>query len=539
MVIDGPPPPLPPAVASRDDRGRVTVRAIRLKEPIVVDGRLDDPVYRDAAPIGDFVQQDPREGEPASEKTDVWIFFDDKNVYVSVRCWDAHPERLVVTEMRRDNQGIFNNDNVSVAIDTFYDRRTGVLFTTNALGGRRDQQINSAGSLNIDWNPVWETQGSRDDRGWTTEMAIPFKSLRFRTSGAQVWGINVRRRQLAKNEWDYLAPIPRSYGSPGLHHMDLAATLVGIEVPPQRNLEIKPYGITSSTTNNAASPVVSNDLDGNVGFDTKYSVTRGLIADFTYNTDFAQVEEDAQQVNLTRFSLFFPEKRDFFLEGQGIFAFGPGNPAPVMFFSRRIGLNEGMTVPIAAGGRLTGRAGRYTLGVLNIQTRDEPSANARSTNFSTVRVKRDILRRSTIGAIATARSRSESGDHSNQVVGADINLGLYENVSISGYYAKSHTPGLSGRDASYYRRRQLHAGPVRRERQSRRRRGAVQSGARVPLSQCLPAQLRGGPVQPAARARPGPQVLLSDEPRVLHGPRRPAGNPYGRSLLPRAVQPGR
>jgi hypothetical protein len=450
VTIDGPPAPVPPAMITRDDHGRATLRAVRIKEPLVVDGRLDDPVYREVPPIGDFIQEEPNNNQPATEKTQVWVFFDEKNLYISARCWDSHPERIVANEMRRDNQGIFNSDHFAVVIDTFYDRRTGFLFSTNAVGGRREQQINSATNLNIDWNGVWDTKGSQDAGGWTTEIVVPFKSLRFKTSGPQVWGINFRRRLVAKNEYDFLTLIPRSYGGSGLHYMNLAATLVGVDVPPQRNLEVKPYGISSSTTNNAARPVLSNELDGNAGVDAKYGVTRGLMADFTYNTDFAQVEEDSQQINLTRFSLFFPEKRDFFLEGQGIFTFGPGNPAPVIFFSRQIGLNSGMTVPILGGGRLTGRAGPYTIGVLDIQTRDEASASALATNFSTVRVKRDILRRSTIGVIATSRSRRASGEGSNQVVGADVNLGLLENISINGYYAKSRTLGLSGDDASYY-----------------------------------------------------------------------------------------
>jgi hypothetical protein len=451
IAIDGPPPPIPPAVISRDERGRITLRAVRLQQSLVIDGRLDDPVYREVLSIGDFIQQDPNENQPATEETAVWIFFDERNLYVSARCLDSQPDRVLATEMRRDNQGIFNNDQVTVVVDTFYDHRTGFFFQTNPLGGRRDQQINSADSLNIDWNPVWDAKSVRDEHGWTTEMVIPFKSLRFKTSGPQVWGINVRRAVRWKNEWDYLAPIPRSYGSPGLHHMELAATLVGVEVPTQRNLELKPYAISSLTTNNVAQTPVSNDGDGNVGFDAKYGLTRGLIADVTVNTDFAQVEEDSQQVNLTRFSLFFPEKRDFFLEGQGIFAFGPGgSPAPVIFFSRRIGLNEGVPVPIAAGGRVTGRSGRYTIGALNIQTKDSKTASAPATNFSTLRIKRDILRRSTIGMIATSRSRRVAGEGSNQVVGIDMNLGLLENIQAIAYYAKSRTPGVSGHDASYF-----------------------------------------------------------------------------------------
>ena len=256
VTIDGPPPPVPPAMVSRDDRGRVTVRAVSLDEPLVIDGRLDDAVYREVPPIGGFIQEEPDIDQPATEKTDVWIFFDDKNVYVSARCWDSHPERIVATEMRRDDHGVLNNDSITVTLDTFYDRRTGFFFQTNALGARRDQQINSATSLNTDWNQVWDAKAARDANGWTAEMVIPFKSLRFKTSGPQVWGVNFWRNIVSKNELTFLTPMPRSYGHCGVEYINVAATLMGIDVPPQRNLEIKPYAISSVTTNNAAQPVI-------------------------------------------------------------------------------------------------------------------------------------------------------------------------------------------------------------------------------------------------------------------------------------------
>jgi hypothetical protein len=213
-------------------------------------------------------------------------------------------------------------------------------------------------------------------------------------------------------------------------------------------------------TNHHIDPAVSNDLTADAGFDVKYGLTKGLTADFTYNTDFAQVEEDEEQVNLTRFDLFFPEKRDFFLEGQGLFAFGPsgetrqtaGNAPtllPVVFFSRRIGLSGEHQVPILAGARMTGHVGRQALGVLNIQTRESETAGAAATNFSVLRVRRDILRRSAVGFIATHRSVSETGDHDNQVVGVDTSLAFFENVTINSYYARTRTPGRRGDDSSY------------------------------------------------------------------------------------------
>lgn len=461
VPIDGPSPPVAPEVVARDAAGRVTVRAVRLAEPLVLDGLLRDPIYTQVRAIGDFVQQEPHEGEPATERTELWIFFDATTLYIAVNCLDSQPDRIIANEMRRDGNNIFQNDNIQFVLDTFYDRRSGLGFQTNALGALRDQEISDERAQpNSDWNTVWDVRAARTDEGWSAEFAIPFKSLRYRASGPQTWGINMRRDVRWKNERSYLSGVPASYGGRGLNKLSSAATLVGLEVPAQgSNLEIKPYAISAVTTNEQATPVLSNDLTGDIGADVKYGLTRSLTADFTYNTDFAQVEEDEQQVNLTRFSLFFPEKRDFFLEGQGIFAFGPGREGgfagaapslgPVMFFSRQIGLSGGQEVPILAGGRVTGRAGRYALGVLNIETKASERADAVATNFSVVRVRRDILRRSAVGFIGTQRSPRSSGQDSNQVIGVDAALAFFENVTINSYYARSRTPGQRGDESTY------------------------------------------------------------------------------------------
>ena len=460
VVIEGPAAPDAPEVVARDAEGRVTVRAVRLAEPLVLDGLLQDPVYSQVRAISDFIQQEPHEGEVATERTELWIFFDDSTLYLSVRCLDSRPDQIIANEMRRDGN-IFQNDNVQFVLDTFYDRRSGLSFQTNALGALRDQEISDERNApNTDWNTVWDVRATQSEDGWSAELAIPFKSLRYRASGAQTWGINVQRVVRSKNERSYLSAVPASYGGRGINKLSSAATLVGLEVPPSgRNLEIKPYAISAVTTNRQVAPALTNDLSGEVGVDVKYGLTRGLTADLTYNTDFAQVEEDEQQVNLTRFSLFFPEKRDFFLEGQGIFGFGPGREGgfsgaapsllPVMFFSRQIGLSRGQSVPILAGGRVTGRTGPYAIGALNIQTDDLTTAGAAATNFSVVRVRRDFLRRSAIGFIGTSRSPRAAGQDSNQVVGVDTSLAFFENLTMNGYYAKSRTPARRGDDSSY------------------------------------------------------------------------------------------
>ena len=469
-----PPAPIPPEVITRDEQGRATIRAIKLTEAIRLDGQLDEQVYRTVPAITGFIQQAPDEGAPATEKTEAWIMFDERNIYVAGRIWDsAPPSAWVANEMRRDTSQLRQNDTFAVVLDTFYDRRNAVAFYTNPLGALADFALTNEGNPNSDWNPVWDVRAGRFAGGWTVEMEIPFKSLRYRQGQAQVWGVQLRRNVRRKNEWAYITPLPISAGAGpgGIFRVSEAATLVGLEVPGgSRNLEIKPYGIGGSTTDRNASPPTSNAGDGDVGVDVKYGITENLTADFTYNTDFAQVEVDEQQVNLTRFSLFFPEKREFFLEGRGIFDFarggvggsggalrrggsgggffGGGN-APTLFYTRRIGLEGGAIVPILGGGRVTGKMGAFDVGALSIQTDDEAVSGAEMTNFTVARVKRDILRRSSIGALFTNRSVSIVGDGSSQAYGADATFSFYDNVSLLGYVAKTQTPGLDSEDTSY------------------------------------------------------------------------------------------
>ena len=468
--IDGPPPPAPPEVVSRDAQGRATVRAVRLLEGIQVDGELDEPVYQEVTAITGLVQLLPVAGAPATEKTEAWIMFDDTNVYVSARIWDSAPEsQWVANEMRRDTSQLRQNDTFAVFFDTFYDRRNGYNFYTNPLGARADSQFTNEGNPNGDWNPVWDVRTGRFDGGWTAEMEIPFKTLRYRSGSPQVWGVQLRRAIRRKNEWVYLTRLPmsasggRGGGSTGIFRVSSAATLVGLEPPvASRNIEVKPYAIGGITKDPSKNPGAGPMRDGDVGLDVKYGITENLTADFTYNTDFAQVEVDEQQVNLTRFSLFFPEKREFFLEGRGVFDFarggiggsggggffGGGN-APTLFYSRRIGLQAGEVVPILGGGRVTGKIGQFSVGALSISTDDKAVSGGESTNFSVLRVKRDVLRRSAIGAIFTNRSVSSSGQGSSRTYGADATFAFYDSIQMLGYYAKTDTPGLAGEDTSY------------------------------------------------------------------------------------------
>ena len=460
-TIDGPPAPVPPAMVARDEQGRVTLRAVRLDEdePLILDGRLDEALYQRVPGIGDFVQQEPDEGARPTQETEIWVLFDDTTFYLSVRCWDTEPERIVAKEMRRGNSGVSQDDSITLTLDTFYDRRNGFYFETNMLGGFYEALVTDERAENSDWDTVWETRSARFDGGWSLELAIPFKSLRYPQGGPQVWGINVRRKLLRYEELSYLSPVPASYGRIGVWKFSSAATLVGLEAPvDSTNLELKPYGISTVSTDLAETPAFRNDLTGDGGLDVKYGLTKGLIADLTYNTDFAQVEVDEAQVNLTRFSLFFPEKRSFFLEGRDIFAFGgagsrsrrlPSGDTPLLFFSRQIGLSEDREVPILGGGRVTGRAGPYTIGLLNIQTDDDPEGGVDQTNFSVVRLKRDILDRSTIGVIGTHRSNAVDGPGSNSAYGLDTRLAFFSNFFIDAYYARTRTQGRTGNDTSY------------------------------------------------------------------------------------------
>jgi hypothetical protein len=449
--------PEPPAVVSRDANGGTIVRAVYLPERLQIDGKLDEPIYQALPGIGDFVQSLPKEGEPSTERTEAWVMFDEDNMYVAARCWDtAPPSQWVANEMRRDTNQLRQNDTFSVMFDTFHDRRNGFVFYTNPLGALADFAFTDESNVNADWNAVWHVRTGRFEGGWTVEMAIPFKSLRYHSGDNETWGLQLRRAIRRKNEWAYITTVPISVGMGGISRASEGATLVGLRLPPaSKNMEFKPYGISRMTTDRLRVPAVTNDLDGDAGFDFKYGVTANLTADATVNTDFAQVEVDEQQLNLTRFNLFFPEKREFFLEGRGIMEFAPrvsfsgaSGDTPSLYYSRRIGLNAGRVIPIDVGGRLTGKAGEYGLGFMHIRTGSESASNTPDTDFTVLRVRRDILRRSSIGAMFTNRSESVVGDGANQAYGVDALFALLENVSVSGYVAKTTTPGLEGDDRS-------------------------------------------------------------------------------------------
>jgi hypothetical protein len=468
VPLDHPPAPTVPQMITRDDLGQATMRTVRLPGPLVLDGRLDEPFYRDIAAVGDFIQQDPFEGKPATEKTEVWVFFDDDYVYVSARNWESETGRRVMSDMQRDARNLFNNDHFAVLFDTFHDHRNGYYFYANAQGGMVDGELFNE-VPNNNWNGLWEVRTADFEGGWGIEFRFPFRSMRHEERG-ELWGINFRRVVRWKNEVSYLTAVPQSYGRRGLTVVSTAGALVGLASPDRRlALDIKSYLLGSNLTNKTADPPVLGKSAGDLGVDAKLGITQSLVADFTYNTDFAQVEDDEAQVNLTRFSVFFPEKREFFLEGQDYFSFGGAGGAggggggggfgpavtPLVFYSRRIGLQDGIAVPIFAGGRLQGRGGGFQLGALHIVTDGvedtESIASAAGSQFSVLRISRNVMSRSRIGVIATRRGSTDESFGTNYAFGSDAALVFTNQASMQGYWAATRTRGAPAPDDTSYR----------------------------------------------------------------------------------------
>ena len=526
-----------PDVFSRTEENGVVVRATRIAAPLRIDGRLDEEVYQTVPAISDFVQTLPTPGAPSTERTEAWVLYDDDNFYVVCRCWDsAPPEQWVANDMRRDSQRLRDNDNFGVSLDTYHDRRNAFVFYTTPLGALTDQTYTDEGNPNRDWNQIWDVRTGRFEGGWTAEIAIPFKSLRYAPGRSQTWGIQIRRGIRRKNEWTHLTVLPpASGGSQAWFRVSGSATLVGLEVPPaSRNIEIKPYVSARSTTDRLASPPVTNDGDADFGGDLKYGITPNLTADFTYNTDFAQVEVDEQQVNLTRFALSFPEKRDFFLEGRGIFEFGRGvalgggggdSVAPTLFYSRRIGLNRGRVIPIDVGGRMSGRVGQYSIGRARHPDRrrrglghagHQLCGGARQTRHPAAQQhRRDLHEPVGLGDGPRLQSDLRRGRGVRLVRKPVVGRLFREDDHAGRRQRRSQLPGTV----------QLQRRPVRRARRVPARRRQLQPGGRARPPRRLRAQLRIGALQPpAAEHRLGAAVPVAGRLRVPGERRRPARN---------------
>jgi hypothetical protein len=433
-----------------------TFRAIAVRIPPGqtprIDGRLDEEAWALGPASGDFVQREPDYGAPSTEKTEFRILYDDRKIYFGVWLWDRDPAGIMGNEMKRDS-GLRRGDQLKIVIDTFHDHRNGFYFSTNPLAALKDANtVENGRTINYDWNIVWENETSVDDKGWYVEIAIPLSQLRFRTTvGESTWGLNLCRIIMRKNEEAYWVPFPREWSANGFARLSNAGVISGLQdLRARRRMELLPY--VSPRVQRDYGIAAPAEATADVGFDFKVGVTDDLIADLTYNTDFAQVEADQEVVNLTRFSLFFPEKRQFFTESIGIFDYGksassPGGDAAgsdpgilPLFYSRRIGLDDGQEVPLIGGGKLTGKMGPYSVGVLNITTdaADEGNRHIDRANYTAVRVKRNILSTSSIGGILLNR---EGGDTDyNRSVGVDLGLMLGPSFTLIGLVARTESP---------------------------------------------------------------------------------------------------
>jgi hypothetical protein len=442
---------------------RPTATATRVEEGPSLDGDvIGDTAWQSAVPITGFVQFQPTEGQPVSERTEVRMIFTKDTLYVGVVCYDDEPSGIIVSDSRRDTS-LDNTDSFRMIFDTFEDRQNGFVFGTNPAGIEYDGQVTnegqgggglsnaqmsgSGGGFNLNWDGAWEVRARITDIGWSAEFAIPFKTLRYPEGDSQSWGVNFQRNIRRKTEEAYWARIPRQFN---LYRVSIAGTVSGIEPPVFRNFKLTPY-VLGQIEKSGVNPVDEVAL-GDVGIDAKYNLTPSLTLDATYNTDFAQVEVDDQQVNLDRFNLFFPEKRPFFLENAGFFAVG--NPGEVdLFFSRRIGLSSsGEEIPLYGGGRASGKVGLWNVGLLNMQTEEEAGLDAPSNNFGVVRLSRELPNRSAIGGIFVNRQGfgdlAEGDDH-NRTYAVDGKWGIGRNSTVSGFLAGTDTPGLSGDEHAF------------------------------------------------------------------------------------------
>jgi hypothetical protein len=439
-------------------RARPVAAASRLDRPPIIDGKvLGDSAWEGLTPITDFWQTQPRAGTAASQKTAVYVGYTDVALVIGFVAYDDNPSAIVSTDSRRDSS-LDDTDSFRVLIDGLMDRQNGYVFGTNPAGIEFDGQVSREGTgvfipggdggLNLNWDAPWTVRSVVGDFGWSAEMEIPFSSLRFGRGEDQQWGFNFERRIRRNNEVAYWAPLSQDRD---LLRVSEAGSISNIQVPAQRNLQITPYILGLADRGGA---LTGTETDFEFGVDAKYSITSSLTLDLTLNTDFAQVEADDQQVNLDRFSLFFPEKRPFFLENSGQFTVGNPREAE-LFFSRRIGIGAGgIQTPIDGGARLSGKIGDTTnVGLLFMQS--EAVAGVASQNqYAVARVNQELANRSSVGFLIVDRDGDGSllgngNDDQNQTYAVDGRWGIGDNGLLSGWAAKTSTPGRDGRDDAF------------------------------------------------------------------------------------------
>ncbi|MEZ4810884.1 MAG: DUF5916 domain-containing protein [Allomuricauda sp.] len=434
--------------------------ATALEQDPDVDGDvINDPVWQMIPAITDLVQLRPNYGQAVSEKTEVRIAYTNTTFYVSVVCYDNDPKKIVVSDSRRDAD-LNDEDSFLFIIDTYHDRQNGFLFGTNAQGMEYDAQIDNEGKgnnnanrqqggviggTNINWDATWKVRSQLGDYGWSAEFAIPFRSLRFAPGENKTWGLNFQRNISKNTETAYWTSLPLGFD---MKRLSLAGSLNGLNLRNPGNLKLIPYVLGQYVNDKAMD---ENETTFDAGADIKYSITPSLTLDLTYNTDFAQVEVDDQQVNLDRFNLFFPEKRAFFLENAG--QFGVGSPGEVdLFFSRRIGIGEeGDLVPIIGGARLSGKVGQTNVGFLSMFTDDVEEAAIEKNNFTVARVNHNFGgTRSSLGGIFISREGlGAMEDDYNRVYAVDGKWGIGNKAEITGFVAKSVTPGIEENDHAF------------------------------------------------------------------------------------------
>ncbi len=430
-----------------------SMKAIKVLNRPRIDGVLDDPVWEQVEFQGDFIQRVPVTGAPPTEKTEFAILYDDENVYFGVHMYESEPDKIRISEMRRDGS-LFNDDSFEMVLDTFHNHRNAYNFIINAAGSVIDAMVGEDGKIwNRNWDGIWTAKTSIDDSGWSLEIAIPWQTLRFREGDDIIMGGNFVRRIIRKNEFDYWRLVPLYAGREGQTRISEAGDISGFNGLKMRgNFDFKPF-LTGGLQRD---DFVSEDLS-DVGVDLKANITSTLTADFTYNTDFAQIEADQEQINLTRFDLFFPEKRDFFLEGSEIFSFGQGRGGASgfvrgatniqLFHSRNIGIADGNPIPIIGGVRLNGKVGNNSLGMFSIQSKKtsiiDDEQGIPETNFSSFRLKRNVFSRSNVGVMFLNKEEIDGGY--NRSIGFDSNFNVNEKFSFFLVGAGTYSPGESGK----------------------------------------------------------------------------------------------
>ncbi len=435
---DSSPAPLPEYPPSPDE---LNVQIMPGGELVNLDGILDEAVWKTAEPVTQFWQREPIEGIPPTEKTEVRILQDEDALYFGIMCYDSEPEGIIARDMRRDAT-LGNDDYLGLYLDTYHDHRNFYYFSTNALGCRRDGIVTDARFYNTAWNGIWQAKAKITEEGWSAEWRIPFSTLRFGGEQPMTWGLNFSRAIRRKQESIRWAPVSRELGRVGTWRGEFFGQLNGIRTKSaNKKWEAEPYVLAGGEKQYRPD---STDSKFNAGGELSYDFTPNLRGSLSLRTDFAQVEADQEVINYTRFPLFFPEKREFFLENSGLFNVGHDGEM-MMFYSRRIGLAKGQEVPILAAAKVSGRAGPYSIGVMNVQSEntdlrndDGSSSEMPSTNYTVVRIKRDLFTNSSIGTIFT-NNQSDSNNYS-RLLGLDGNLWITSFLKGEGLFAKTFNP---------------------------------------------------------------------------------------------------